>query len=894
MRRLRGFAARLRGLFAGPAADRELNDELEAHLRLAADEYERRGMSPPAARRAAVLDFGGVEQTKEAYREQRGLPSIEGLLQDVRLALRSLARSPLFTITTVLTLTVGVGLTTSMYHVIDRVLLRPLPYPDPDRVVYLGWHWNKGGDADALSPPKFTFWHDNARVFDGLATSRWFGASLDLGGSQDADALNGQRVTSDFFRVIELPPMLGRGFAPGEYTSPAAPVVILSHALWATRFGSNPRVLGRVIRVNDEPLTIVGVMPPPFDVAGHEERADLLTPFAFSVADLGDGGNNYTVVGRLRPGVTSQALDADMARVFQAYRIAYAGLTDPDDGGVVTLSAQKLLVGNNLTKTLWILLVATGFVLLLACANASNLLFVRALGQRQQFAVCLALGAGRGRIVRRVVVEAVLLGVAAAVLAVLMSLGSLRALLALSNGAFLLDRRQLGIDSRVVTDMSLLAVTAMIAVGVIVALAATKIDLARGLSEANRRGSASVGQHRVRNVLVTTEVATASVLLLGALLLVVSFARVLNVDAGFRRDGVVTAVITHAPSGYDSAQAVERFEANVLDELRATPGVRTASAGRSLPLQRGWNLGVTIADRPDASEGAAEWRAVTPEFFQTFDIPIVRGRAFTKFDDRGSAPVVIVSKAFASAFWPGRDAIGQRIMIGRYKGRLIGPKFDDPPREVVGVVPDLRDMSLTQDPHHTVWIPDAQIPPGMVTLQAPVFAVSTQDTRAGTLALRRAILHADARMTNVRIETMRQIVADSVATRRFNMILMAVFAGVALLLTCIGIYGVVAYNMSRRTGEIGIRVALGASPGGVTRMVITQGMRPVVFGLVVGLFVGMGVSRFLAHMLYRVNPRSPEVFGASALLIVMVAIVATWIPAIRASRISPVEALRAE
>ena len=894
MSRVRGFAARLRGLFAGRSADRELADELDAHLRLAADDYERRGMSPSAARRAALIELGGVERTKEAYREQRGLPAIEGLMQDVRLATRSLARSPLFTITTVLTLTVGVGLTTSMYHVIDHVVLRPLPYPDPARVVYLGWRWSKGGFADALSPRKFVFWHDNARVFDGLATSRGFGVSLDLGGSQDADALDGHGVTSDFFRVTGLRPMLGRTFAPSEYTSPAAPVVILSHALWTTRFGSDRSVLGRVIRVNDEPLTIIGVMPPAFDVAGQTERADLLTPFAFSAEQLAEGGNNYIVIGRLRPAITPRVLEADMEQVFQGYRRAYPELTEADDRGVLTFSPQKFLVGDDLTKTLWILLAATGFVLLLACANASNLLFVRALGQRQQFAICLALGAGRARIVRRVVVEAVLLGATAAVLAVLMSLASLRGLLALSNGSFLLNERQLGIDGRVVALMSVIAVAAMIMVGVIVALAATKIDLAGGLSEANRRGSGSLGQRRARSILIATEVATASVLLLGALLLVVSFARVLSVDAGFRRDGLVTAVITRMPTGYDSAQAVEGFEARVLDELHATPGVLTATVARSLPLQRGMNLGVTIADRPNETEGAPEWRAVTPDFFRTFDIPIVRGRTFTKSDERGATPVVIVSQSFASAHWPGEDPIGQRILIGRYKGRLISPKFDDPPRQVVGVVPDLRDMNLTQDPHHTLWIPDAQIPAAMVTMQPPVLAVRTQDTRAGTLALRRALLEADARMTSVRIETMRQIVADSVSTRRFNMVLMAIFAGIALLLTCIGIYGVVAYNMSRRTGEIGIRMALGASPSGVVRMVVNQGMRPVAIGLVAGLLIGTGLSRFLAHMLYRLSPRDPEVFAASALLIVIVAILATWVPAVRASRINPVAALRAE
>jgi predicted permease len=895
MRTLRAVLARVRGLFAGPKADRELTEELELHVELAAAELQRRGMSAADARRTALLDFGGVTRATEAYRAQRGLPTLSGLWNDARWSARSLARNPLFTAATLLTLTVGVGSTTAMLHIVDRAILHPVPYPDADRFVYLGWTWAKGGNATGLSAREFEFWHENSRVFTGVATTSKFAASIGtIADADDAAPLNGLSVTTDFFRALGIAPSSGRAFATDEYANPAAPVVILSNAVWHSRFAGDPRIVGRTIRVSGAPTTVVGVMPSRFDLAGQGEHADLLEPLALSPTDLTDHGNNYDVIARIDAGVTPAAVRADMQRVFLAYQHTFPDAVAADDRGVLLISYATRFIGSY-ERVVWILFAATVFLFLLACANVTNLLLVRTVGQRAQFAVCLALGAGRLRVMSRVVIEAAMLGVAAAGLAVVASQWTLRGLLALSSQTFLLDERRMGLDWRVALIMSVLTVAAMAAIGFAVALSATRIDLASGLADAGRRRSASRPQQRVTGWLVGLQTALASVLLIGATLLIASFAHLLGINAGFARDGIVTATLARVPAGYDSAAAVNQFTARMLDLLRRDPSIATAAATSSLPLQRGWNIPMELTDRPDVGEGAPEWRAVSPQLFGTYGISVLRGRGFTDADEAGSAPVVVVSQSFAATYWPGGDPIGQRITIGTFRGRLIGPKFADAPRTVVGVVPDLRDMSLEQHkPRHTMWIPLAQVPAGMTASRLPSFVVRARDVRAATAALHDALTEADPRLRNVQVATMNAIVEDSLASRRFNMILMAAFAAIALLLTCVGVYGVVAYGVSRRTSEIGIRMALGASPGGVTLMVVRQGMRPVVLGLIAGFIASVAVRGYLASLAYEIKPSDPRVLSAAGVLILGVAIVANYLPARRAARTNPAAALRVE
>jgi predicted permease len=728
-------------------------------------------------------------------------------------------------------------------------------------------------------------------VFDALATNRTFQAVL--GDDPASSIVRGMRITPDYLRVLGMQPAIGRAFTADDFVPTAPAAVILSHAVWVARFGGDRAALGRQIRLDARPYTVVGVMPESFDVAEQTEWTDVLAPLTFTPEQLADGGNNYMVIGRLRPGVTDAQTADDMAAVFERYRATSPDVS-PDDRGARVFTYQSLFVGGELSSTLWIMLGATVFVLMLACANVANLLLARALSRQREFAVRTALGAGRGRIVRQVVLEVVVLGLVSAVLATVASLASVRGLVALAHGNLnLLRESQLRIDTRVVIYTTLIALAASLIVGLAVALSATRIDMAKALAEGGRSGSLGRRQRVLRNSLVATESAIAMLLLAGAGLLISSFARVLAVDPGFRREGIFTATISHAPAGYDSATAVWQFQQRVLERLRATPGITSAGASSNLPLQRGWNLPMTVEGRPDATEGGMEWRSVSPSYFQTFDIKMIAGRDIRESDVAGAPAVVVISKSFAQRYWPGESPIGRRVLLGRFKGKLIGPAFDESPREIVGVVPDLRDEALEKTRlRHTAWVPQAQAPRALVRL--PVFAVRASDANVAATALRRAIAEGDSRMGAADVSAMSDIVSTSLVWRRFSMVLMTMFALLALALTCVGIYGVVAYSVAQRVHEIGVRMALGARPRSVIALVVTQGMRPAVIGLAIGLAASLGLSRLLVKMLYGVSPHDPLSLGVVAGVLTGVAFVASYLPARRASRIDPLTALRGE
>lgn len=890
----------LRRVFRIPGIRRvraDVNAELDFHILGRIEELVSSGMSREDAELEARRRFGDyarigseMERLDRSVHRRRTLAGrLDALRVDLRYTLRMLARQPVFSTVVITTLTLGISATTAIFHVVDRVVLHPLPYPDPDRIVYVGWHWEHGGNAGALSPRKFTFWRNESQVFDGLATSSTFQAAVGEDASTD---VRGMRITSDYLRVIGIAPSIGRAFSADDYAVNAAPAAILSNALWKTQFAGDPSALGQTIRLDGHPYTVVGVMPASFEVAEQSEWAQVLLPLAFSPSQLLEGGNNYTVIGRLKSNVSRARIDADMAAVFERYRAAFPpGPNEKDDRGVVLYSYQKLFVGG-LSSALWIMLAATAFVLALACANVTNLLLARASSRQREFAVRTALGAGRSRLARQVVLEMLVLGAIVVPIATAASLAAVRAITALASGA-LMRESQLAINPRAVAYTTLVAVVASLAVGLLVALVATRVDLARTLAGGARGGSGSRRQTALRSLLVSTESAIAMLLLSGAGLLIASFARLNAVDPGFAREGIFTARIARAPAGYDSARTIWQFEQRVLNRLRSTPGIVNAGGTFTLPLQRGWNLPMTIEGRPDATEGGMEWRSMSPSYFKTMGIRLLAGREFTDADDAGAPGVAIISESFARRYWRDQNPIGQRLLLGRFKGKLIGPQFDEPAREIVGVVPDVRDMSLDQlRPRITVWVPQAQAPKGMAKL--PAFVVRASDARVAAEALRRAIAEADPRIRAPEIEAMTDIVSRSLSWRRFAMVLMSVFATIALVLTCVGIYGVVAYSVAQRVHEIGVRVALGARPAGVVALVVRQGIRPAVAGLAVGLIGALSLSRLLASMLYGVGPRDPASLAAVAAVLTTVAALACYLPARRAARVDPLVALRSD
>ena len=898
----RGDRWNLRRVFrlpSSPARRRaEVDAELEFHIRGRVEELMAQGLSRHAAEQEARRRFGDfarieheVERLTRIAERRRTMRDRAGaVLDDVRYAVRSLARQPMYAAVVVLTLTLGIGATAAIFHVIDRVVLRPLPYPDPDRIVYLATQWSKEPPMGAVSAGRFAFWREHSRIFDALATSRTFDATL--GESESSTAVEGMSITPDFLRAIGAKPMLGRSFVARDYAPDAPPVALLGYATWTSRFAGDPAAVGRTIRLDDKLYTVVGVLPAPFEIAELSTPPAVVLPLVLSREQLADRGANYTAIGRLRAGVTDAEIATDMAMVFERFRQAFPELVEKNDHGVVVMRYQQIFA-SELTSQLWIMLGATLFVFVLACANVANIVFARALTRRREFAVRAALGAGRSRIARHVLGEMLLLGALAAVFATAGSLATVRGLVGLARGA-LLRESQLHLDPRVVVTTTLVALAASVIIGLVVAMAATSADFARSLAASTRTSASGGGAgHRgMRAFLVGTQSAIAMVLLAGAGLLISSFINVLHVDGGFRRDGIYTATIAHAPRTYDTLSAVVRFEQRVLEELRATPGIVSAAATATLPLRRGWNIPTTVEGRNDLTQGATEWRSVSPGYFRTMDIQLVAGRDIRESDDPGAPPIVLVSQAYAKRFFPGENPIGRRILVGCYKG-CPDRAGTVPAREIVGVVRDLRDASLEERRlRHTIWLPQAQLSEAFVS--APAFVVRANDPAAAASALRRAISLADSRLANPEIAAMSDIVSASLSWRRFSTVLMLCFAALALVLTCVGIYGVSSYSVSQRVQEIGIRVALGARPQSVIGLVVRQGVRPAAYGLVVGLVLALALSRLLSALLFGVTPHDPVSFASVTLMLLVVAVAACYFPARRASRVDPVRALRME
>jgi predicted permease len=878
----------LRALLRRDREESELDEELRFHVEMEMATHEQRGLDATEARRRALAAFGGVERYKEEVRDARGSGQLERLVLDTRYALRGLRRSPGFTLTAVAALALGIGANTAIFSAIDGIVLKPIPYPDADRVVFLGWDHGNGSRIPALTPLEFDFWRAHSTVFDGVATSRGFTAELN--GDAEQPLVHGIRVSDDFFDVVGIRPVIGRAFAPDENEPGGPRTAILSHGFWLRRQGGDSAVLGRQLALGSESYTVVGVMPESFRLVGSAASSDeVIVPLQFR-ADPQDLGNNYEVLARMRPGIAEWRVNADLARVAAEFHTAHPELSDPAPGSVYITSYREVYTGDFAT-TLWILLGATLFVLLIACADVANLLLARASGRQREIATRVALGAGRMRIIRQLLTESMALGLLGGGAGLLLGTGSVRALLALVPGS-LPRADEIGLDGRVLVFTLLTSIATAAVFGLASALTATRPDVGAALREGGRAGE-SAGRRRVRDLFVAVETGVSLVLLVGAGLLIASFVRLHRIDPGFDARNVVTAMFDRTPGGYDSTGALWRFERQVLDRLRALPEVESAAATSVTPLAGQWNLPVTVEGRPDATEGAVQWRAISPAYFQTMHIPLVRGRPFTRADDAGAPDVAIITQSMARHYWPGGDAIGQRILLGVFKGKV---SADQParPLEVVGIVGDTRDISLDRAPSRTVYIPQAQVPDDW-GLSLPTFLVrSRANSHVSREVLTRVVRDADPRVRPPMIQPLSDLMAGSIDGQRFTMLLMTLFAGLALLLTAIGIYGVIAYTVGRRRQEIGVRMALGARRGDVLLLVVTQAMRPVAIGLGAGVIAALLSSRVLAGMVYGVSVRDPLTFALVLCVLVVVALLAAYLPGRRATRIDPSVTLRAE
>jgi putative ABC transport system permease protein len=876
------LASLRRNIFARPRVERELDDELRAYLDQLADEKRDSGMGAEAARRAARIELGGLEQVKEEVRQVRIGRLINEFFQDIRYAARMLRKNPAFTIAAVLALALGIGANTAMFSVADGILLRPLPYANADRVAIIYMRYFPRNFAfGTLCMHDFLTWKESNRAFEDPSLFR--SLLMDIGGTgRVPEQVQGASVTAGFFSTLGVRPLIGRTFAPGEDKPGAGSLAVLSESVWQRRFAATPAILGQVILLNGAPSTVIGVMPDVFRFPQRETevwnnlRLDPPTRY---------GPWFYRGVARLKPGVTLQQAQAETNRIgmlMMQQNSFYKRLTLP------VLNLRDALMGTTLKPALLVLAGAVGLVLLIAVVNVANLMLARATVREREMALRLSLGAGRRRLVRQLLTESMLLSGIGGVAGLALAWGSIELIRFWNPGNLpLIDSVRL--DGGALGFMVFISMLTGVLFGLAPALTCANTDLNATIQEGGRTPATSRTRGRARAALVVAEIAISLMLLVGAGLLLHSFVNLQSVNGGFSTSPrqILTMLISPGNRKYNETRAGLAFYDEVIRRARNVPGVTAAAVTDSLPPDRQGDAdtfgieGQTLAPgdiNPIISDGT-----VGPNFFQTLGIPSIEGRYFTSHDSPDSAPVAIVSEGFVRRFFPNQDAIGKRI---RQSEPALGNKW----MEIVGVVGNVKYLGLTVDTDPAYYMPFAQ------SYGPRMFLVVRTSGGAASLAgeLRRNIQSIDPSVTLAQIGTMEQALALSVSQPRFDTMLLALFAAIALLLAAIGIYGIVAYSVAQRTHEIGVRMALGAAQSDVLRLVLRQSASLAAIGVLLGLSGAFALTRLLKTMLFGVGVTDALTYAAAPLAIVLVFLLATFLPALRATRISPVSALRYE
>ena len=890
MRWLYKLPLRLRSLFKRSRVEHELSEELRFHLGKLIEQNSAHGMTRKEAHFAALREVGGVEQIKEECRDMRRVNYLEHFLQDVRYGLRVLRRNPGFASAAILTLALGIGATTAIFSIVDNVMLKPLPFPTADRLVRVKSVMAATGHGDVASYPDFLDWRARNHVFAGMAAFRT--GDFTLVGPREPLHLQGAVVSAQLLSLLGVKPELGRIFLPNEDnpgTVSGTDPVILSYGLWQREFSADPSVLGRTIQLGDQPFTVVGVMPAGFQYPIQADPIELWTTIAADArgayAMTTQRGAHYLdVAALLKPGVEIAQAQAEMATIGSVVSKQHPE-NKPRTAQVVPEIQGAI---GPLRTPLLILLGAVGCVLLIVCVNVANLLLARATGRHKEMALRAALGASRRRATRQLLTESVALGLLGGGLGLALAIASLRALVRFIPAEVpRLDA--IGLDFRLLSFTFLVSLVAGILFGLAPALRDSKIGLTESLNESGRGAGGGGREHsRLRDALVVSEVALAIVLLLGAGLLIQSFYNLTRVNPGFNPDHVLTFQVD-SPAGKQGTQ-IPAFFRDVVGSMRALPSVVSASAVASLPLT-GDNISSSFEvdgePMPMGSRPGADFNAVEPNYFRTLGIALIAGRDFTERDNLKSPPVVIINRTLAQRFFPNRDPIGKRVRPGIGNG--YGPG-EFPMREVIGVIEDVKQSGLGEAASAEIYAPQAQSPFGTMSLVIR----TANPPRTIVEAARRRVLALDKNTPIYHVETLDQYFAQSVEEPRFITLLLGGFAGLALVLACLGIYGVISFTVVQRTREIGIRLAVGAQKGDVLWMVIREGLSPALAGVAIGIISAFRLTRLLSSLLYGIRPADPVTYAVVALTLTGVALLACYIPARRATKVDPIVALRYE
>ena len=863
----------------------DLDQEIRDHIERETQDNVDRGMTPQEARRAALKKFGNVTLVKEEAREVWRFFWLEQLWQDVQFGLRMLRKSPGFTAIAIGTLALAIGANTAIFSVVYAVLLRPLPYPNPAQLVTLFEDkLQEGVKGTGCSYPDFEQWRAQNHVFSGIAGAT--GHSLTLTGRGEPADVTTEVVTSDFFSLLDVKPLLGRTFTPDDTKRGAAPVVILGENLWRSRFGADPKILGQSVTLEKRPFTVVGVMPasfrpPPFD----EDRATwipLVQDPMFGGWMPQRGGHWLIVVARRKPGVSLAQAQAEMDTI--ASRLAK---DSPEDSGwtIRLVPLQEFTIGSVRTALL-VLLAAVGVVLLIACVNIANLLLTRATSRAREMGIRVALGAGRNRIVRQLLTESVVLGLIGGVLGVCLAWWGVHAFRSLLP-ADLPRVQEIRIDGWVLGFALLLSVGASLLFGLAPALFAAEHDVQAGLKEGGAQGGKGGVRKRMRSFLAVAEIALATVLLVATGLLIRSFLTLTSVSPGFDADHLLRADISLPQFEYSKPQQWTAFSNDLMARIQAEPGMQDSAMVVPLPLASGSiNLTFEIEGNPPLAPGisrTADYVSVSPGYFHVMRIPLLRGRTFDEQDVASTPRVALISETLAHIYFPNQDPIGKRMIFGF-------PPHGDAPREIVGIVGDVRDAALDQQPGPMMYVPYAQAP----IWGGEVVVRTNSNPSSAANTIREDVRGIDPDLPVTDVELMTTAISESVAQPRFSTLLLSLFGVLAVVLAAAGIFGVISYWVASRTHEIGIRMALGATPRIVLSLILSESAKVLLFGLALGIAGALAIGRFLSTLLFGVRPADPLTYAAVALLLTLVALAASCVPVRRAMRVDPLVALKYE